>query len=55
MMLIVIIQKLSYLEKQKEYNVAAEAFSQAPSVYQPRGKYKDSDKRVYDNGKNTLL
>ena len=51
MMLIVIIKKLSYLEKQKEYKVAAETFSQAPSVYQPRGKYKDSDKRAYDNGK----
>ena len=38
-------------EKQKDYKAAAEAFSQASSVYQPLGKYKDSDKRAYDNGK----
>ena len=38
-------------EKQKDYNAASEAFSQASSVYQPLGKYKDSDKRAYDNAK----
>ena len=38
-------------ETQNDYKAAAEAFSQASSVYQPLGKYKDSDKRAYNNGK----
>ena len=38
-------------ETQNDYKAAAEAFSQASSIYQPLSKYKDSDKRAYDNAK----
>ncbi|WP_085247790.1 hypothetical protein [Gilliamella mensalis] len=37
------------LERQGNYQAAAEAFNNASAVYEPLGKYKDSDKLSIDN------